>query len=438
MKTSVEALSEVEIKVEVEIPAETVDREYARQLSRFGQRSKVKGFRPGKAPKALVRKQFGTSIAAETARALISNSLGEVLDGLEQTPLGEPAIEPGLAQEGEAMTYAVRVQVKPSIEMHSWEDIEVTVPAATVDDAKVAERLSEMQERHKERAPVEDRGADTGDILIVGLEGFLEGAPDPRLGGDHVEVRVGAGRMIPGFEDQLVGAKVGEVVEVEATFPDDYGPADLSGKDARWNVTVHEIYVEETPEADDAFAQDVGFDTLDLLLADLREKLRGELEATRKGELERRVVTVLLERNAFKIPPVLHQAAMEDRARNMLQLLRMQGADQEMAIEIINSNLEGLSRTAETSVRRQLALEAFAKAQGIEADDEALSEEIARLINEQGERTAKLYEKEEMRETLRMEMTQRRALERILESAHVIDEKPAPTEAAAPAVEDDA
>ncbi|PKN58378.1 MAG: trigger factor [Deltaproteobacteria bacterium HGW-Deltaproteobacteria-14] len=438
MKTSVEALSEVEIKVEVEIPAETVDREYARQLSRFGQRSKVKGFRPGKAPKALVRKQFGTSIAAETARALISNSLGEVLDGLEQTPLGEPAIEPGLAQEGEAMTYAVRVQVKPSIEIHSWEDIEVTVPAATVDDAKVAERLSELQARHKERVPVEDRGADTGDILIVGLEGFLEGTPDPRLGGDHVEINVGAGRMIPGFEDQLIGAKAGQVVEVEATFPDDYGPADLSGKDARWNVTIHEVYVEETPEADDDFAQDVGFDTLDLLLADLRTKLEGELEATRKGELERRVVTVLLERNAFKIPPVLHQAAMEDRARNMLQLLRMQGADQEMAIEIINSNLEGLSRTAETSVRRQLALEAFAKAQGIEADDEALSEEIARLINEQGERTAKLYEKEEMRETLRMEMTQRRALERILESAHVIDEKPAAPEAAAPDVEEDA
>jgi|GEM_PF-1460168 len=443
MKTNVEALSEVEIKVEVEIPAETVDREYSRQVSRFGKRSRIKGFRAGKAPKALIRKQFGSSIAAETARNLISKTIGEVLEGLEQTPLGEPAIEPGLAQEGAPLTYALRVQVKPSLEIHSWEDIEVSVPPIVVDDATVSERLTELQNRHKERVPVEDRATDTGDIVIVDLEGFLEGAPDPRLGGSDVEVRIGAGRMIPGFEDQLIGARVGETVEVSAAFPDDYGPADLSGKEASWNVTINQHFVEEVPEADDDFAVDLGHDDLNALLADLREKLHAEQLATRKGDLERRVIEVLLERNEFKVPPVLQQAAMEERARHMLQLLRMQGADQETAIEIINSNLEGLSRTAETSVRRQLALEAFALAQGLEADDEALSAEIARLIEEQGEQTARLYEKEEMRETLRMEMTQRAALAKIVEAAHVIEEKPAkkkpePETEAEPAAEDDA
>lgn len=435
MKTTVEALSEVEIKVEVEIPAETVDREYSRQLAQFGRRSRIKGFRPGKAPKALIRKTYAPSIAAETARHLISNSIGEVLEGLEQTPLGEPAIEPGVAEEGQPLTYALRVQVKPSLEIHSWEDIEVSVPAIAIDDAAVTERLNELRERQKERVPVEDRASDTGDILVVDLEGFLEGEADPRLGGNDVEVKLGAGRMIPGFEDQLMGARAGETVEVEATFPDDYGPTDLSGKSAKWNVAVREHFVEELPEADDDFAVDNGHASLEAMMADLREKLTADALASRKGDVERRVIDVLLERNAFKVPPVLHQAAMEERARHMLQLLRMQGADQQTAIEIINSNLEGLSKTAETSVRRQLALEAFALAQGLEADDEALSGEIARLIEEQGEQTARLYEKEEMRETLRMEMTQRAALAKIVEAAHVIEEKPAPAVAAS---EDDA
>lgn len=433
MKTSVEALSDVEIKVEVEIPAASVDREYGRQMNRVGQRARIKGFRPGKAPKAIIRKQFGGTIAAETARALIGESLDDVLKGLDRTPLGEPAIEPGLAREGEPLTYAIRVQVKPIIEVHSWEDIEVAAPPATVSEEKIAERIGQLQSRHKERVPVEDRGADTGDILVANIEGHLDGERDPRLDASEIEIKVGAGQMIPGFEDQLMGATAGAKLEVEAVFPDDYHAEDLAGRPARWDVEVIQHLVEEVPEVDDDFAQDLGFDDAAALREDVRSKLQAEVDDDRKHEVERRVIAVLLERNPIQVPSVLQRAAMEDRARSMMQLLRMQGADQNMAMEIINSNLEGLSRTADTMVRRQLLLEAFAKQQAIDVDDEALSAEIVKRIEEHGEQAGKLYARPDMRETLRMELTQRAALERILDSAHVVDEKP---EASPPQDED--
>ena len=430
MKTSVEALSEVELKIEVEIPSDRVDREVGRQVGKVGQRARVNGFRPGKAPKALIRKQYGSTIAVEAARALISDSLGAVLDGLDRSPLGEPAIEPGLAQEGEPLKYTVRVQVKPALDIHSWEGIEVSVPPVVVSDEQVAERIAELQRRYTERVPVEDRGADTGDIVVANFEGYLDGARNPRLDGTDVEMKLGSGRMIPGFEDQLMGARAGDKVTVEAAFPDSYGASDLAGKTGRWEVEVLQHLTEEVPAADDDFAQDHGHANLAALEADTRAKIAAEADKDRASAAEQRVVGVLLERNQFKIPPVLHQAAMEERARGMLQILRMQGADQQTAIDIINSNLDGLARAAETTVRRHLALEAFAKAQGIDVDDDALSAAIVERIAQGGEHAAKLYEKPEMRETLRTEMIQRQALDRILASAHIVDEKP---EAKAPA-----
>ncbi|PIE65503.1 MAG: trigger factor [Deltaproteobacteria bacterium] len=428
MKTSVEALSEVELKVEVEVEADKVNREYAKQLSKLGKRARIKGFRPGKAPKALIRKHFGSSASAEATRQLINDTLGEVLDGLERQPIGYPMVEPGVARENEPLKYAVRVQVKPQIEIHSWSGIEVAVAPAVADPAEVEQRIGAMRNRLKERVPVEGRGADTGDILICNIEGSLDGERDPRLDAKDIEIKIGAGRMIPGFEDQLMGAEVGTLTEVESGFPDDYHAADLAGKTGSWSVEVLQHLVEETPALDDDFAKDEGFDNVAALRADVTAKVLADAEQKRADEIETKVIGVLLERNQFKAPPELVEAHARDRAGQMMQLLQMQGADQETAVGIIKSNAQGLTEAAERAIRRHLALESFAQQQGLDVEEEELAAEIVKRIEEHGEQVAKRYEDPEVRETLRAELTQKRALATIVGKARVVDETPEATE----------
>lgn len=424
MKTSVETLSEVEVKVDVEIPTADVDREYARQLGLFGKRARVKGFRPGKAPRSLIEKTYGASVSAETSRTLINESLKEVLEGLERKAIGEPAVEPGVARQGEPLKYAVRVQVKPQVEIHSWEGIEVGVPPVAIDDAAVDAEIAERRDAQKERVPIEDRALDTGDIVIADFEGYLEGERDLRLDGSDIEIRIGSGNMIPGFEDQLIGAKVGDKVTVETAFPDDYHHQPLAGKPGRWLVEVKQAFIEEVPELDDDFAGDLGFDDVAALREDIRAKLAAEREKDRQQSIERKVMEVLLERNQFMVPPIMLRAALEERARNVVRMMQMRGIDQKTAIELVNQNVNELSAAAEGTVRWQLALEAFANQQAIDVDDDALSAEVVERIARHGESVAKLYEKVELRETLRMELIERRALERIVAKARVVDAQP--------------
>ncbi|MCB9736302.1 MAG: trigger factor [Deltaproteobacteria bacterium] len=424
MKTSVETLSEVEVKVDVEIPATDVDREYQKQLGHFGKRARVKGFRPGKAPRSLIEKTYGPSISAETARALISGSLKDVIDGLERKAIGEPAIEPGVARQGEPLKYAVRVQVKPQIEIHSWEGIEVAVPPLAVGDAAIDAEIEKKRDAHKERVPVEDRAIDTGDIVVADFEGYLDGERDLRLDGTDLEIRIGAGNMIPGFEDQLIGAKVGDAVTVETAFPDDYHHQPLAGKPGRWEVQVKQHFVEEVPEVDDDFAGDLGFDDVAALREDIRAKIAADAEKARTQSIERKVMEVLLERNQFMVPPVMLRAALEERARNVVRMMQMRGIDQKTAIELVNQNVKDLQAAAEGTVRWQLALEAFANQQAIDVDDDDLSAEIVERIERHGESVARLYENPDLRETLRMELIERRALERIVAKARVVDAQP--------------
>lgn len=433
MKTSIEPISEIELKVEVELEPNQVDREYGKQLRQFAKRARIKGFRPGKAPRALILKEYGSGISAETTRQLINDTFGEVIDGLEREALGEPKIEPGIARQGEPFKYAIRVQVKPLLDIHSWKAIEVEAASVAIADEAIDEEINTLRKQHVERVPVEGRAADTGDIVVCNITGFLDGVRDPRLDAEEIDITLGAGSMIPGFEDELMGAKIGEPTTVETAFPDDYHAEDLAGKPAKWDVEVVQIFVEELPELDDDFAQDVSFDSANALKDDVIAKLTAAAEKTRREEIERKVIEVLLERNAFKVPPALLQAYANDQAQNMMRMMMMQGASADQARELIDGNVDALIKSAEVRVRRQLALDAFAKAEDIEADDDALSAEIVKKIEEGGERAAKLYEKDDTRESLRMELTQRNALDRIISEAHIIDgDKPAKKKKAAP------
>ncbi len=428
MKTSVQQVSEIEIKVDVEIPAADVDTELSKQLRIVGKKARIKGFRPGKAPRAIIKKNFASTIAQEATRNLISGSLEEVIGSLTHTPLGEPSIEPGIAKEGEPLNFAVRLQVKPEIKLKKWKKVAVAVPPAVVDSAEIDAELQRRREQQKERVPVEGRKADTGDVVIATLSGTIDGEPDPRLDATDLEIVIGSGRMIEGFEDQLIGAEVGATMAIEVTFPDDYFSEELQGKNAVFSADVTGIFSEELPDLDDDFAQDLGFDTLDALRQDIISKNQSKLDTERQHQIEQKVMAEVLERNPFKVPPALHSAFTNERLRQTMAMFQMQGIPEQQAIELIRNNIESVQNGAYASARRHLALEALAASEKIDIDDDALSAEIVKRIQEQGERAGKLYEREEMRDSLREELVQKQTMALIVEHAIITDEAPSAAE----------
>jgi len=421
MKTSVKMLDDIEVQVEVQIPALDVDKEYQRQLGRLRKQARIKGFRPGKAPRSLVKRIYGAQIASEASRQLIGDTMSEALKKTGKTPVGEPSIEPSLAQEGEPMSYTIRVQVKPEFEVVDWQGIEVSAPSASVASEAIEASLEQRRMSNAERVPVEGRATDTGDTLILDLLGSVDGEADERLTTPGLEVKIGSGTLIPGFEDQLIGALVGETRKVEVTFPEDYHAEDLAGKAASFDCDVTGLFSEEVPDLDDDFAMDIGFDNVAALRADAEGQLSKEQELRRRQILEDKVVEIVMERNTFTTPTAMVQMQMDAQVRRMMSLFRAQGMDAQEAMKMIEGNSQDITSGAERAVRRYLLLDIFAAQEKIEIDDDVLNEEILQRVQGAGAYGAQLFENEEQKEGLRLEMRENAALDLIIEHAKISD-----------------
>lgn len=424
MQTSVQVVSEIEVRIEVELPATTVNRELDRQLGEFGKKARVRGFRPGKAPKDLVKKSFAQEIATEATRKLINDSFKDAAEKVGDRLVGEPQVEPGLAKHGEPLKYAIRAQVKPQVSLHSWQQIEVGVAPAVVDPAEVDKRLKALQDRQKERVPVEDRKSDTGDIIVLDTTGFVNGARDKRLDMKAFEVTLGSGQTIPGFEDELMGLSPAEEKGFDITFPADYGAPGLAGQTARFECVVTGLFREEAPALDDDFAQDVGFADIETLRADVVAKVQAEADKRRQDESERKVLSVVLERNAFPIPPAMVENYATERARHFLRMFRSQGMNDDQAMRFVEQNWEMFKSIGSFEVKKALVLEAIARQEKIDIDDEELSAAIVERIKEHGEKAGKVYERTEMREAFRQELLEKKALAVLMGTASLVDEAP--------------
>jgi len=429
MQTSITDLSDVEVKVEVEIDSTRVDREFKKQLNRLGKRAHIKGFRKGKAPKQMVARMYGSQLASDATRNLIGDTLEDALGTLERDAVGEPKVEPVLAKKGEALKYSIRVQVKPDVKVTDWEGIQVEVAPMVVDSAAIEAEISRLRERFKERVPVEDRGADTGDVVVMNTTGKVEGEEDPRLTTTDLETKIGDQRLIEGFEDQLIGAKVGDQKTISVTFPEEYHAPDLAGRPAEFSAEVTGVFIEELPELDDDFAQDAGYDDVASLQESITTTQQAQAQERYDRELDRALTDKLLELNAFSAPPAMIQAQLQVSARRMMMLMQMQGMPEDQAANMVNGQVEQLRDQAERAVKRYLLLDAFAKAQEVEITDEEVNAEVVKRIEKAGPRGEGLYSKDEEREDLRFELREKAALDLVKERAEIAETAPKSAEA---------
>ena len=348
----------------------------------------VPGFRKGKVPRKIIEMNYGEGVFYEEAlNSILPEAYEEALEELKLDPVDYPEIDVEEIEKGKPVIVTVEVTIKPEVELGDYKNFEIEKIEYNVSDEDVETELKTIQEMNARIIAAEDRETKEGDILTIDYEGYVDGEQFEGGTAEGQELTLGSNTFIPGFEEQLIGKKKGEEVEVKVNFPEDYFEESLEGKEAIFKVIIHEIKEKELPILDDEFAIDVSeFDTLEEYKEDLRQKLEKEFKEKEKNEIENTVVKKVVELSKVDIPEVMIENQVENEVRQFAYSLQMQGLELEQYFQFTNSNLEDFKEqikpVAEEKVRADLILDAIAKKEEIEASEEDIDKELEKQAKE--------------------------------------------------------
>ena len=346
----------------------------------------VQGFRKGKAPRHIIEKKYGKGIFYDDALDFaIQEAYPVAVKELELDIIDSPKINIERFEEGEEIVFTAEVEVIPEVELPEYKGVEVVKTEIKVTDEDVERELKSVQDKNARIVEVADRPVQEGDFLTIDYAGFV--GEDQFEGGtaENQTLEIGSNSFIPGFEDQLIGKTKGEEVTVNVTFPKEYHSEDLKGKDAVFNVKIHEIKAKELPEMDDEFAKDVSeFDTLEELKADTRKVLEQKAADQVKISNDNNVITKIVNDTVLEVPEVLIQREIEHLGRNYEQQFRQQGFNSKEYDELINNFVnqykEGAREQADFNVKAELVLEAIIKKEEVAVSDEEFKEEVNKIV----------------------------------------------------------
>lgn len=348
------------------------------------------GFRKGHIPRAVFNQKFGEEALYEDAlNAILPAAYEAAVAELGLDVVAQPKIDIQSMEKGQEWTLTAEVVTKPEVKLGDYKDLEVSVEATKeVTDAEVDEKI-ERERNNLAELIIKEDAAELGDTVVIDFVGSVDGVEFDGGKGDNFSLELGSGQFIPGFEDQLVGAKAGETVEVNVTFPENYQAEDLAGKDAKFVTTVHEVKTKEVPALDDELAKDIDeeVETLD----ELKAKYRKELEAAKEIAYDDAVEGAALElavANAeiVELPEEMVHDEVHRAMNEFMGNLQRQGISPEMYFQLTGTTEEDLHKQyeadADKRVKTNLVIEAIAKAEGFEASDEEIEKEINDLASE--------------------------------------------------------
>ena len=375
-----------EVKVEAQKFNEALTRSYKKNMNKFN----VPGFRKGKVPMAVVKKYYGIEVLLEDAiNFAIDSSYKEVLKENNIIPVDYPQIDVVEVGEGKDFVYTAEVTVYPEVKLGDYKGLKVEKNSYEVTEEEVNKKLTEMQERNARVETKEEGSIENGNIAVIDFKGFIDGEAFQGGEGTDYELEIGSGTFIGNFEEQLVGKNVNDNVEVNVTFPENYGREELNGKPAKFEVAIKGIKVKELPALDDEFAKEVSeFDTLADLKADITKKLEETNTARAEREFEEAVILAATENANVEIPTVMIEKEIDKMVQNLEQRLQYQGLTLEQYFQFTGSDAEKMreymKENAERKVKTDLVLEAIEKAENIEATEEeirAKAEEVAKMYS---------------------------------------------------------
>ena len=360
--------------LEVTVPASDIAKHTESRLKEVGKTVRLPGFRPGKAPMDILQKRYGRAVMGEVLEKAVNESSAKAMKDRNLRPAMQPKIEVKEFDEGKDLTFSLEVEVLPEIKVSDMKGLKLTRPVAKIEKKQIDETLERIAKSNQQTQKIEtDRATKKGDVVVMDFHG--------RTADDNVEhqgmhahgakLELGSGQFIPGFEDQLIGKKAGDKVEVKVTFPEQYGAAELAGRDAIFDVDVHEIHEQAEAKIDDEFAKLLGFDDEKALRAAIEEQLKKDYDSLSRLKLKRQLLDALDEQHQFEIPVTMLDAEYDLILRQIEQERKAQGGE-----DVSDEEKEELKGIAARRVRLGLVLSEFGNTNKIKVADQELQRAI--------------------------------------------------------------
>ncbi|NLY45536.1 MAG: trigger factor [Tissierella sp.] len=370
-------------KLEADKFEKALQETYLKNRGRFN----IPGFRKGKVPRKIIEVNYGEEVFYEDAiNLLLPEAYDSAVKELELEPVDTPDVDIEEIVKGEPILVKVEVDVKPEVKLGDYKSIELEKVEYNVTDEAIEHELHHVQEDNARLTSV-DRAVKEGDLLTIDFAGFLGEEQFEGGTAEGYELQIGSNTFIPGFEEQLIGKNKEEEVDVNVTFPEEYHEESLAGKDVVFKVVIHDIKEKELPELDDEFAKDVSeFDTIAEYKESIKSKLEEELKNQEKVEKENKIVEAAIELAEVDIPNGMIESQIDNELRQFDFRLRNQGLELEKYLELTGSKIEDMREqfreVAEKRVRADLVLEAIAKAEAVEVNDEDIDKELAKMAEQ--------------------------------------------------------
>ena len=362
---------------------EAVNKAYNKTKGKYN----IPGFRKGKAPKVVIETQYGKGVFYNDAiDMLFPEVYPEAIKELNIDPIDRPDLDIEEISKDNGLVMVVNVEVKPEFELGAYKGIEISKVDNTVSEEDVEARLNEMVNRNARLTSVEDKALENGDTAVIDFEGFKNGVAFEGGKGENYNLVIGSNTFIPGFEDQLVGKKAGEEVEVNVTFPEAYHAENLAGKPVVFNVKVNDVKVKEVPALDDEFAKDTTeFETLAELRADVKAKLEEQAKNAADAEMRNALVEKVSANTEVEVPEAMVQHQIDNMLMELNYQLQYQGLNLEQLLQMTGRGLDELREErradAERLVKSSLVLEAIAEKENVEANDADVDDELEKMVN---------------------------------------------------------
>ena len=383
---SCEKLEKSMVELQFSIDAETFKAAVNNAFKREGKKYAIPGFRKGKAPRHMIEKMYGSDIFHyDAVNDLFPEAYEAAVKEAKIDVVGRPDPEVVSMSEADGVVLKVKVAVKPEVELGEYAGLTVTKEAKNVNEADVDAEVKRMQDRNG-RLLTREGAAENGDTVDIDFEGFVDGKAFEGGKAEHYSLVLGSGSFIPGFEDQVVGHSAGEEFDVNVKFPEEYGAAELAGKDATFKIKLHEVKYKELPALDDDFAKDVSeYETLDELKDSIRNNIKTNLDKQAEQKVENDLMDQVIANMKADIPDAMVDSRIDELVQDFEYRISQQGLKLADYLKYMGMNIEQFraqfKEQADKQVKMRLAMEAIVAKEGITASDEEFEEEVKRIAD---------------------------------------------------------
>ena len=411
------------LNVRVEVPSERLDSAIGEAVRHLSQRTKIPGFRPGKAPRGVIEAVVGKDTVLEEAMDhLVQRAYREALVEQAILPLTQAEVKVEQGEEGKPVIFTANVQVRPEVKLGDYRGFNFKPEIDTIDDAKVAKVLEELRDQNASLSPVEDRGARNGDYAVIGYAGTRDGVPFEGGSAERMPLILGEERLIPGFENNIVGLRPGETVGFDLTFPEDYPEASLAGQSAYFEVELKELREKILPPEDDDFARSIGaFEDLATLRTEIKARLERNALDRARHDFADKIIEYATANATLELPDVLVDQEVEIMHDELRGSLARQGIDEAAYLKATEKTEEDLHADfrprAEKRVKVLLVLTRIAEEEGLEVADRDVENEVrqarSRYVNDK--RTMAYFDSERGRSFIRSTLRRSRLVEKLVD-----------------------